>query len=119
MIFSEKEQEAFNQIVALTSLDRNKVRDVLFAILTCASLNAHKDVNEITIPYLCTFRLNYKEIPNAKGVEVDIGIEGEPSAMLLKEYVDLKNNEETFTKKYFKRQNRLHFKNLMQMDFDD
>jgi hypothetical protein len=117
--FSEKEKLNFDQIVSLTSLNQSQVRDVLFAILTCASLNAHSQDNEITIPYLCTLKFNYEEITNDKGIESIISIDAEPSATLLKEYVAVKNGEEPITKKYFKRQNRLHFKNMLNIYADE
>jgi hypothetical protein len=116
--FSEKEKSNFDQIVALTSLTQTQVRDVLFAMLTCASLNAHSQENEITIPYLCTLKFNYEEVTSDKGIESSIKIEAEPSVTLLKEYVAIKNGEEPITKKYFKRQNKLHFKNMLSINTD-
>lgn len=116
--FSEKEKSNFDQIVALTSLTQSQVRDVLFAILTCASLNAHSQENEITIPYLCTLKFNYKETTNDKGIESSISIDAEPSTTLLKEYISIKNGEEPITKRYFKRQNKLHFKNMLNLNTD-
>ena len=120
MIFSEQEKHAFSKIVALSSRDQSTVRDVLFAILTYATIEAfNQEENEIIIPYLCSLNLKYTEQVNEKGIESNIEIKAKPSVMLLKEFVSVKNDEEPITKKYFKRQNRLHFKNLLKIDMEE
>ena len=120
MIFSEQEKIAFNKIVALSSKDQGTVRDVLFAILTYATIEAfNQEDNEVIIPYLCSLKLKYMEYANEKGIESNIDIIAKPSIILLKEFVSIKNNEEPITKKYFKRQNRLHFKNLLKIDIEE
>ena len=120
MIFSEQEKQAFSKIVALSSRDAGTVRDGLFGLLTYATLEAYnQEENEIIIPYLCSFNLKYTEQVNEKGIESNIDIIAKPSVMLLKEFISIKNDEEPITKKYFKKQNRLHFKNLLKIDMEE
>jgi len=120
MIFSEQEKQAFSKIVALSSKDQGTVRDVLFAILTYATIDAfNQEENEIIIPYLCSLKLKYIEQVNEKGIESNINITAEPSVILLREFVSIKNNEEHTTKKYYKRQIRLYFKNLLKIDIEE
>jgi len=113
--FTNEEKIAFKKICSISTKDKTTVRDVLFAILTYAGMEAFKEDNEIIIPYLCKLKLNYKEIINEKGIESIIDVEGEPSSLLLKEFACIKNDEKPFTKKYFEKQNRLHFKNLLKI----
>ena len=116
-IFTPQESNAFDKIVSLSSKDKNSVRDVMFAILTYATLESfNEEDNEIIIPYLCSLKINYDEVPNEKGIESSVTITAKPSAMLLKEFVAIKNGEEPAVKKYFKRQNRLNFKNFLNIE---
>ena len=115
-----EETNAFDKIVALSSCEKNKVRDILFAILTYATLESfNKEDNEIIIPYLCSLNLKYLETTNDKGIESNIEVTAKPSGMLLREFVSIKNGEEPATKKYFKRQNRNIFKTMMQIGEDE
>lgn len=120
MALTSEEEIAFSKIVALSTKDRSTVRDVLFAILTYGTIEAYnQEENEITIPYLCTMNLKYKEVANEKGIESSIDVNATPSATLLKEFVAIKNGEEPMTKKYFKRQNKLHFKKFLNLNEED
>jgi len=118
--FQEEEKSAFRKIVALSSKDQATVRDVLFGILTYATIESfNSEQNEIVIPYLCTLNIKYKEIPNEKGIESFVTIDATPSNMLLKEFLAVKNGEEPITKRYFKKQNRFQIKNFLKNNSGD
>lgn len=116
-ILSDEERIAFDKIASISLKDKSTIKDVLFAILSYATIEGMKsNESEIIIPYICKLKINYSEESTAQGLKSNLDLIAEPLPSLLKEYVCIKNEEKPPTKKYFEKQNRLHLKKILKLD---
>ncbi len=125
MYLSDEEKRALNIISLLSTHNKQVVQDVLLALLAYITMECYLKLDEkdsiinekmeITIPFLFKLILMYTEEPKKVNgvINSNISIDTQPLQTLCKEIVCIVNNEEPFTKKYFKRQNRLFFKKLL------
>ncbi len=119
-ILSDEEKIAFEKIASLSLKDKTVIKDVLFSILSYASIEGMRsDSSEVIIPYLCKLKINYSESACEEGMKSNLQIEAEPLPSLYKEYVCIKNGENPPTKKYFEKQNRLHLKKILKIGEDE
>jgi hypothetical protein len=105
MILSNEEKLALKKIAALSTKDETVVKEVLFALLAYATLEAYNNKNEgeIILPYIAKLNLKYKEEPAANGYSASVDIEAKALSPLIQEFVCLKNGEDPPSKKYFKK----------------
>lgn len=115
---SEEEKIALKQISAISLKDASSIKDVLFSILSCITINSYDNdhESEFIIPYIAKLKFKYVETPVEQGFESNILIEATPMPSLIKEFVCIKNEETPPSKRYFRKQNNLHLEKLLKMD---
>lgn len=133
MYLLDEEKLTLEKIALLSSHSTKVVKDVLFALLTYITMemyviqDEYDTINdkklEIIIPFLCKLWITYTEKINKDTIKSEIQLEAQPLSLLCKEILAIVNNEEPLTKKYFRKQNQLFFKKLLEIseteDFEE
>lgn len=120
MQLSDIEKQFLAKISAVSMKDQTTIKDVLFAILTCITLESyHKNESEIVIPLIAKLKFKYSEESSDKGYLSDIEIEAEPMPALINEFLAIKNGEEPNTKRHFRKQNRIELGSGLKIDFEE
>lgn len=104
MKINNLEKEAIEKISAISSKDKNTVKDVLKALLMYSTLEVyasiHEDEQTFVIPYLCTCHASYYESNSKFLVELN----AEPNQAFTKEVSSIAQGDITPSEKFIRKQ---------------
>mgnify|MGYP001169642219 FL=1 len=126
MIISDEEKQVLDILSLISTHSKQTVKDVLFALLSYMTMNFYMTSEnsentdtikfEMIIPFLCKLHVSYIEKEKEQGnIVSNISINAFPLQAFSKEILSIVNNEEPYTKKYFKQQNKMFFKKLLDL----
>lgn len=115
-LLTEKETLYIERIAAISCKDKSAVIDVLRACLISGTIELLSGKNEISIPFICDLKIDYKDKHTKQGLITEVELQATPNQALVREVIAISDGEETPTEAYFKKGIQSKLKQLLNVE---
>lgn len=116
MKLSIEEKYFLDKICAVSSKDKNTVKDVLKALLMCTTIEIYADSKEMVIPYMCKLKIDYMDNYKEDKHSVVVHLEATPCEGLINEIAAIQEGGITPTQEYIQKMILFDLKNKLEIE---
>jgi len=101
-VLTDKEKLYVDRIAAISRKDKSAVIDVLMACLVSGTIELLSGRDEISIPFLCDLKIDYKDVEIKTGRITEVNLEAKPCRALVEEIIAISEGDELPSERFFK-----------------